>query len=64
MYSVMADYNTGQAGSVFQEAAKQMNHVVLMNKSRQKTRFVRCDMRGMQTYMINLPTIYGIQGEV
>ena len=64
VYSVMADYNTGQAGTVFQEAAMNMNYVVLVNKSRQKTRFVRSDMRGMQTYMTNLPTIYGIQGEV
>ena len=64
VYSVMADYNTGQAGTVFQEAAMRMNHVVLVNKSRQKTRFVRSDMRGMQTYMTNLPTIHGIQGEV
>ena len=60
VYSVMSDYNTGQAGSIFMEAAGQMNHAVLKNQSRQKTRFVRSDLRGLQAYMTNLPTIYNI----
>ena len=64
VYSVMADHNTGQARTIFQEAASHMNYAVLTNKSRQKTRFVRSDMRGMQTYMTNIPTIYQIQGDV
>ena len=60
----MMDYNTGQAGTIFTEAAMQLNHVVLANKSRNKTRFVRSDFRAAQTYMINIPTIFSIQGKV
>ena len=64
VYSVMTDYNTGQAGSVFMETASKLNHVVLSNKARQDTRFVRSDLCGLQAYMTNVPTIYCIQGEV
>ena len=64
VYSIMSDYNIGQAGSIFMETAEEMNHVVLSNKSRQKTRFVRSDMRGLQTYMTNIPVFYQIQGAV
>ena len=32
VYAVMSDYNTGQAGSIFMEAASKMNRVVLTNK--------------------------------
>ena len=64
VYSVMSDYNSGQAGSIFMEAAMKLNHVVLANKGRNKTRFVRSDFRGLQTYMTNIPTLYSIQGEV
>ena len=64
VYKVMSDYNTRQAGSIFLEAASRMNRLVLTNKARQKTRFVRSDLRGMQAYMTNVPTIFSIQGEV
>ena len=41
-----------------------MNHVVQTNKSNQKTRFVMATLRGLSTYMINLPTLHGIHANV
>ena len=41
-----------------------MNRTVLSNKKKEETRFVRSDLRGLQSYMINLPTLYNIQGEI
>ena len=38
VFSVMDDYRTGQAGSVFRVRAEEMGHLVLNNRARQTTR--------------------------
>ena len=64
IFEIMADYNSGEGGTVFHETAMRMNRTVLTNKTRQETRFVRSDLRGIQSYMVNLPTLFNIQGEI
>ena len=41
-----------------------MNRTVLTNKTRQEIRFVWSDLRGFLSYMVNLPTLFNIQGEI
>ena len=38
VFSVMDDFRTGQAGSVFRVRAAELGHLVLSNKARQTTR--------------------------
>ena len=64
IFEVMAHYNSGEGGTLFHETAMKMNRTVLSNKKKEETRFVRSDLRGLQSYMINLPTLYNIQGEI
>ena len=64
LFDIMTDYNNGPGGSAFHEAALRLNHVVYSNKSRQETRFVRSDLTGFQSYMVNVPTLFNIQGEI
>ena len=64
VFEIMSNYNSGEGGTVFHEFAMRMHRAVLTNKSRQETRFVRSDLRGLQSYMVNLPTLYNIQGEI
>lgn len=63
-FSIMSDFKTGKGGTVFLEAASEMNHVVQTNKSNQETRFVMATLRGLSTYMINLPTLHGIHANI
>jgi hypothetical protein len=57
MFGVMDDYRVGQAGAVFRARAAELGHLVLTNKKRQTTRFVRSLVRGMQAFLRNLPTL-------
>ena len=60
----MANYNSGEGDTVFHEFAMRMNRAVLTNKGRQETRFVRSDLRGLQSFMVNLPRLYNKPGEI
>ena len=53
----------GKGSLVFLEAAAELDNVVLTNKSYQTTRFVMATLRGMSTYMTNLPTLYAIHSQ-
>ena len=48
VFEIMANYNSGEGGTVFHEFAMRMNRAVLTNKGRQETRFSRSDLRGLQ----------------
>jgi hypothetical protein len=61
MFSTMDDFRTGQASTVFRERAADLGHLVLNNKKRQTTRFVRSLVRGLQAWFRNLPTLIAIQ---
>jgi hypothetical protein len=63
MFSVMDDYRTGKAGTIFRARAAELAHLVLTNKKRQTTRFVRSLGRGLQTFLRNLPTLINVFGE-
>ena len=57
IFNVMDDYRTGQAGSLFRTRAAELGHLVLTNKKRQTSRFVRSLQRALQAYLRNLPTL-------
>ena len=59
-FDAMGDRNTGKASTHFQERAEELGHIVLTNKTYQKTRFVRSLVRGLTAAMRNLPTIVAI----
>ena len=59
-FDAMGDRNTGKASTHFQERAEELGHIVLTNKSYQKTRFVRALLRGLTAAMRNLTTIVSI----
>ena len=63
VYTIMDDFRVGKAGTIFKQVADDMGHSVLTNKGRQQTRFVRSDLRGFQTYLRNIPTLYAIHGK-
>ena len=56
-FDAMAERNTGKAATHFQERAEELGHIVLTNKTYQKTRFVRALLRGLTEALRNLPTI-------
>ena len=57
VFQTMDNFRTGKASSVFRERASQLGHLVLSNKKRQTTRFVRSLFRGLQAWFRNLPTL-------
>lgn len=63
IYSVMSEYNAGKARTHFMEFAAEMKAAVLTNKSKCETRFVRSDLRSLDTYLRNIPTFYHFLGE-
>ena len=63
MFNVMDDYRTGQAGALFRTRAAEFGHLVLTNKKRQTTRFVRSLQRALQAYLRNLPTLVYIMSK-
>jgi hypothetical protein len=63
LFSVMDDYRMGQASTIFRARAADLGHLVLTNKKKQTTRFVRSLVRGMQAFLRNLPTLIIIMAE-
>ena len=57
VFQTMDNFRTGKASSVFRERATQLGHLVLSNKKRQTTRFVRSLVIGLQAWFRNLPTL-------
>ena len=55
MYKHMSDWKSGQTGLRFAELAHEMNFATLTNKSHQETRWVRAELRSLQTMLRNLP---------
>ena len=47
VFQTMDNFRTGKANSVFRERASHLGHLVLSNKKRQTTRFVRSLVRGV-----------------
>ena len=62
IFSVIDDHRTGKAGKIFRARAAELAHLVLTNKKRQTTRFVRSLARGLQTFLRNLPTLSNVFG--
>ena len=57
MFDAMAEFRLGKSSTLFSKVAKDLGHMVLMNKKDQTTRFVRSAARGIKTFLQNLPTI-------
>ena len=57
LFEVMAEFRLGKSSTLFSKVAKDLGHMVLMNKKDQTTRFVRSAARGIKTFLQNLPTI-------
>ena len=64
MFSIMDDFRVGKAGTLFREKAAELGHLILSNKKKQQTRFVRSMMRGVQAYLRNIPTLVAVLAEV
>lgn len=60
MYTHMTNHRSGQSGCYFKEVAMELNHAVLTNKSKQESRWVRSELRSLQAWYRNLPTIIHI----
>ena len=59
----MSDMNSGKASAKFCEKANEWNNIVLTNKSKQTTRFVRSLQRCNTTVLRNLPTLCNVLGD-
>lgn len=60
MYAVMSDHKSHLAGIRFKEIAEDLEYAVLTNKGIQETRWVRAELRSLQTYLRNIPTLAAI----
>ena len=58
VFNIMSLHKYGKAGVLFNNAASDLGHVVLTNKCFQETRFVAATLRGLNTFLVNLPTIH------
>ena len=63
LFSIMGDFNSGKASREFHEFAEELHYSVLTNKSNQTTRFVRALLRGIQSFLRNIPCLYNINGK-
>ena len=63
IFNTMDDYRVGQSSTKFRDLAAQLGHLVLSNKKRQTTRFVRSFARGLQAWFRNLPTLIALKAE-
>ena len=63
MFSAMDEYRTGQSSVIFRSRAVALGHLILSNKKRQTTRFVRSLQMGLQAYLRNLPTLIHVFAE-
>ena len=59
----MKTMHCGKASTHFLEKAKELENIVLTNKTYQTTRFVRSLLRGITAGLRNLPTLVAIIGE-
>ena len=62
MYGLMSEHKSHQAGIRFKEIADELNYAVLTNKGAQETRWVRAELRSVQTYLRNLPALGVVYG--
>lgn len=58
VFDIMSAHKYGKAGVLFNNAARDLGHAVLTNKAFQETRFVAATLRGLNTFLVNLPTIH------
>lgn len=58
VYDVMTTFNIGKSKTKFEEFCDEHNHPFLTNKRRQDTRFVRSDLRSLETFTRNLTAYY------
>ncbi|CAL4140007.1 unnamed protein product, partial [Meganyctiphanes norvegica] len=63
LFEAMSEFNTGKSSTHFEERARELEHLVLMNKRYQATRFVRTFVRGATAGLRNLPTLYHLIAE-
>ena len=63
IFQTMDDYRVGQSSTKFRAKAAELSHLVLNNKKRQTTRFVRSFARGLQAWFRNLPTLIALKAE-
>ena len=61
-YKLMSEFNCGKKRSEFTEFAAKNSLPTLTPKQKQTTRFVRADMRAMDTFLRDLVTLYQIHG--
>ena len=64
MFAIMDDFRVGKASTMFRAKAVELGYLILSNKKKQKTRFVRAMMTGAQAYLRNLPTLVAVLAEV
>ena len=62
-FSAMQSMNCGKASTHFYEKAKELENIVLSNKTYQSTRSVRSLQRGITAALRNLPTLISITSE-
>ena len=63
VFSAMDEYRTGKSSAIFRARAVALGHLILSNKKKQTTRFVRSLVGGLQTYLRNLPTLISLFAE-
>ena len=63
VFSAMDEYRTGKSNTIFRAKAAELGHLILSNKKKQTTRFVRCLVGGLQAHLRNLPTLISMFAE-
>ena len=61
MYKYMQNNKFGQSGCRFREVSDNLLQPILSNKSAQETRWIRAELRCIQTFLRNLPVFVHIQ---
>ena len=62
MYRIMSEHKSHQSGVRFKEIGDELQYCLLTNKGAQETRWVRAELRSVQTYLRNLPALGIIYG--
>ena len=62
MYRLMSEHKSHQAGVRFKEIGDELQYCLLTNKGAQETRWVRAELRSIQTYLRNLPALGVVYG--
>ena len=63
VFSAMDEFRTGKSSAIFRARAVALGHLILSNKKKQTTRFVRLLVEGWQAYLRNLPTLLSVLAE-